>query len=314
MDRDSHKTQLEAEHWDRINERRTSGGYIPFEADIRRATRAERPNGQDPEMTRIVVGKYRDIFIDRVAHVPGGQVLDICCGPGWLALELGRRGQKVDAYDLSSKAIALAKRMLDENPFREGFGTVNYQVQDVTALDLGVERFDAVCGWSAFHHIQDLPEFLGRVFRALKPGGIIATMDDLPTGRIERYLGWFIMGLMPTSNLTYRQKLLGVLKRVNRAIHKHGAKVASPQAEPVRSASPAEAECTHEIEPLFCEKFKVRENFRYNAFAVSACYALKGSDRVRYRLARILTWLDRFLCRAGVVKGGYRIIIAQKPI
>ena len=113
-------------------------------------------------------------------------MLDVCCGPGWLALELARHGQTVDAYDISPQAIALAKRMLSENPYRDGFGEVNYYLQDVTKVDLGCERYDAVSGWAAFHHIPDLSDFMERVWRALKPGGIIATMDDMPQGFIRQ--------------------------------------------------------------------------------------------------------------------------------
>lgn len=60
---------------------------------------------RDPKMNVILDGNARMRFIDSVAHQPGGRVLDICCGPGWLALELGRRGQTVDAYDLSPKSL-----------------------------------------------------------------------------------------------------------------------------------------------------------------------------------------------------------------
>jgi len=92
---------------------------------------------------------------------------------GWLALELGRCGQTVDAYDLSPEAIAVARRMLDENPYKDGFGKVTYHLEDVTKLDLGTETLDAVSGWSAFHHLPDLMSFMDRVHQALKPGGIV---------------------------------------------------------------------------------------------------------------------------------------------
>ncbi|MEK6756915.1 MAG: hypothetical protein AABZ02_12250, partial [Bacteroidota bacterium] len=106
--------QAEAVFFDEIADLRTQDGHIPLEADIRRATkfipkRSEKLPVIDPEMSAILDGGAREKYLDMVAHKPGGRVLDICCGSGWLALELGRRGQIVDAYDLSPKAIALAK-------------------------------------------------------------------------------------------------------------------------------------------------------------------------------------------------------------
>ena len=72
--------------------------------------RTERIPAIDPQMTDILDAGAREKYLSMVAHKAGGRVLDICCGSGWLALELGRRGQIVDAYDLSPKAIALAKK------------------------------------------------------------------------------------------------------------------------------------------------------------------------------------------------------------
>jgi len=116
--------QAEADFFDQTANVRTLFGNIPAEADMRRATRSiPKVPGQphfDPKMDDILEGSYRDRFIASVAHRPRGRVLDVCCGPGWLALELARHGQTVDAYDLSPQAIALAKRMLSENPYKDG--------------------------------------------------------------------------------------------------------------------------------------------------------------------------------------------------
>jgi 2-polyprenyl-3-methyl-5-hydroxy-6-metoxy-1,4-benzoquinol methylase len=122
----------EAKFFDHIADLRTfDPQYIAMEADIRRASKfVIKRNGKeillDPEITNILQGEARDECLRYIAHVPGGRVLDIGCGSGWLALELGRMGQVVDAYDISPKAIALAKRMLEENPFKSGFGEINY--------------------------------------------------------------------------------------------------------------------------------------------------------------------------------------------
>lgn len=301
--------QAEAAFFDQIADLRTQDGHIPLEADIRRATkfipkRSEKLPVIDPEMSAILDGGAREKYLDMVAHNPGGRVLDICCGSGWLALELGRRGQIVDAYDLSPKAIALAKKTLEENPFREGFGEVNYHLQDVSEIDLGVERYDAVSGWAAFHHLPDAPAFLERVKRALKPGGIVATYDDLHMGRFEKTLELFLRFVLPQCHHSYQQKLSIAVDLLTgkRRLPEEGF-------SPMEEAKHCSVE---DISRILHEQFEVLLTLRKNAFVGTPLMTMAGGDWFRYPAARALVALDRLLCRIGLVKGFDQIIIARK--
>jgi len=302
--------KAEAEYFDKSAQRRTALGQIPMEADIRRATRLTpfSPDQEpiDPKMTQILEGSFRDRLIDYVAHYPGGKVLDICCGPGWLALELGRHGQTVDAYDLSPEAIALAERMLGENPFKEGFGQVNYHLEDITRLDLGKETFDAVSGWSAFHHLPDLLSFMDRVHQALKPGGIVATLDDLPRRRLDKWIERFFGLLLPTYNRTYREKIRASIRRI-RGIAQERPEYFTPMEEVA-----AKDKVVFDFADYLYDKFEVLWDVHFNAFALFSCILLIGPDWFRYTVARAIIWLDRLLCRLGVCRGWFRIIIARK--
>lgn len=184
----------ESEYFDSTADWRSSTeGYIAMEVDIQRATKAILKSTTvenaytmvDPKMINLIQGATRDRCLDLLAHKPGGRILDVGCGSGWLSLELARRGQVVDSFDISPKAIALAKKMLKENPYKDGFGKVNYYLKDVSEANLGVDKYDSIVGWSAFHHMPDVPLFMEKVFIALKPGGIVATMDDMPRRKIE---------------------------------------------------------------------------------------------------------------------------------
>lgn len=302
--------KAEAEFFDKSTHLRTIYGQIPFEADMRRATRFI-PSSADQEpidskMTRILDGKFRDRFINSVAHCPGGKVLDICCGPGWLALELGRHGQIVDAYDLSPKAIALAKRMLDENPYKDGFGKVTYYLEDVTVLDLGTETIDAISGWSAFHHLPDLMSFMDRVHQALKPGGIVATCDDLPMRRLDRWIGRFLRLIVPTYDRTYRQKFSDSIRRI-RGVTKEKPDYFTPMEEVA-----AKDESVFDFADYLYDKFDVLWDVHFNAFANGPAAQVKGPNWFRYSVGRVIVGLDRLLCRLGVSRGFIRIIIAKK--
>lgn len=300
--------QDEAAFFDRSATKRTTYSQIPLEADIRRATRLipTRPDQEliDPHMNDILDGACRNRYLGAVAHHPGGRVLDICCGPGWLALELGRRGQIVDAYDLSPKAIALAKRMLAENPYKEGFGAVNYHLQDVTEVDLGIERYDAVSGWSAFHHLPDVEGFMDRVLIALKPGGIVATEDDMPRGRADVWLERFFRNLLPSHYQTYREKVSHILNRLT-----------GVTPEPEEIFSPMEAakhSSVFDIDRIWRTKFHLLFAVQFSAFVLGPAMSIKGPDWFRYSTIRTLVLLDRLLCRMGVCKGFVRIMIARK--
>jgi 2-polyprenyl-3-methyl-5-hydroxy-6-metoxy-1,4-benzoquinol methylase len=302
--------RAEAKFFDRIADVRTEKDeLIAMEVDIRRATKYIPKQGEkrfliDPKMTAILDGGARDKYINMVAHKPGARVLDLGCGSGWLALELARNGCHVDAYDLSPKAIALAKKMLAENPYKEGFGSVTYHLQDVSEIDLGVEAYDAFSGWSAFHHMPDVPAFMDKVDRALKPGGIVATMDDMPRGRLAQGLEYFFEFILPTYNLTYGQKIATVFKLLT-GRGKYREEIFSPMEEAKHSS-------VDEIAAAFQEKFEVLVNIRFNAFVGTPVMRITGPDALRYTLARMVIGFDRVLCKIGIVKGFERVMVARK--
>lgn len=300
----------EAKFFDKIADIRTSNlNIIAMEADIRRATKYIPKRGEksllvDPKMTEILEGGARDKYIKLLSSKPGAKILDLGCGGGWLALELARNGCHVDAYDLSPKAISLAKKMLEENPFKDGFGSVTYHLQDVSVIDLGESTYDGISGWSAFHHMPNVPEFMDKVFRALKPGGYVATMDDMPQGRLEQFLEHFFEFCLPTYNFSFSQKIVLASKIIfGKSKLREG--VFSPMEEAKHSS-------VDEISDILYRDYNVLVNIRKNAFMGTPAMRVIGPDWFRYFIVKLCLSIDRFLCKIKVVRGFERIMVARK--
>ena len=301
------RMRAEADFFNQCAFKRSIEGRIPYQADIRRATRViGRPGIEpvDPKMYDIQQGKYRERYLSLVAHQTGGRVLDIGCGPGWLALELGRRGQNVDAYDISEKAIALARQMLEENPYRDGFGEIHYHLKDVTEVDLGENTYDAVSGWSAFHHLPHFHDFMKKIDRALKPGGIIATMDDYPRRTLEILLERIFALALPTTDRTYWEKIICAKNRLFRKTV-DADEVFSPMEEDKYST-------VDDIHDIWCLRYELVENIPFNAFSNSIMMQLAGPDWFRYSVAHVVDALDKVGIRLGMITPQCRILISRK--
>ena len=106
-------------------------------------------------------------FLSRIVH-PGDEILDLCCGSGFVSFWFEAQGAKVTGIDFAAYMISLAR---DEANRRSS--SVEFEQADIFMHELGKSRFDLI---SCFDSISDfpLPDFarLGkRVASALKPGG-----------------------------------------------------------------------------------------------------------------------------------------------
>jgi len=104
--------------------------------------------------------------LERLLALPaGGEVLDVPCGGGRLALEFGRRGYGATGVDWSEAFLDHARSV-------PASGTVTWERRDMRDLPWR-ERFDgAFCVGNSFGYLDDEGNeaFLVAVARALKPG------------------------------------------------------------------------------------------------------------------------------------------------
>jgi len=105
---------------------------------------------------------------------PGERVLDLGCGPGLLALEMGaqvgERG-RVEGVDLSQSMLELAQRRCAEQ------ANIGLRTGDVSALPYADAAFDVGVCTQVYEYVPDIERALRELHRVVRPGGRVAVMD-----------------------------------------------------------------------------------------------------------------------------------------
>lgn len=97
-----------------------------------------------------------------------GNVLDVACGTGDMAVELLRHGCSVTGVDLSKEMMAIAKRKVPQ---------AEYRLADVERLPFGDASFDAVTCAFGVRNFVHLEQGLCEMLRVLKPGGRMVILE-----------------------------------------------------------------------------------------------------------------------------------------
>jgi SAM-dependent methyltransferase len=111
-------------------------------------------------------------LLDVVGAAPGLRLLDVACGPGYVAAAAARRGCSVVGIDFSSEMVALAQVRSPDIEFRIG---------DAEMLDFEDDSFDAVVMNFGMLHLAHPEDAIDEAFRVLHAGGRYAfTVWDVP--------------------------------------------------------------------------------------------------------------------------------------
>lgn len=97
---------------------------------------------------------------------PGGDVLEVAPGPGYLAIELAKRGYSVTALDISKSFVEIAR----DNADRAGV-PVDVCHGDAADMPFSDASFDLVVCMAAFKNFSDPIGAIDEMHRVLKPGG-----------------------------------------------------------------------------------------------------------------------------------------------
>ncbi len=123
--------------------------------------------------TRTEMPEFRDLAARIAALVPpAAQVLEIAPGPGFLSIELARRGLNVRAVDISKTFIDIVRR----NAAADNV-TVDIQQGNASALPLPDASVDFVVCRSAFKNFTQPIKAMAEMRRVLRPGGTALLID-----------------------------------------------------------------------------------------------------------------------------------------
>jgi SAM-dependent methyltransferase len=120
-------------------------------------------------------------LLDAVGAIPWVRMLDVACGPGYVAAAASRRSISVVGVDFSAAMVAIASRRNPGLEFLQG---------DAEELDFPDHSFDAVVMNFGMLHLAEPDKAIAEAFRVLRAGGRYAfTVWDVP----EKAVGFAII-------------------------------------------------------------------------------------------------------------------------
>jgi ubiquinone/menaquinone biosynthesis C-methylase UbiE len=143
----------------------------------------------------------------------GATLLDIGCGPGFLAALIAKRfpSAHVIGIDLSEKMVEIAAKRAGDIP------NLKFRVMNGTAMEFADNSLDMVISTASFHHWHDPANALNEIHRVLKPGapawiydgyGDVSNVDiDSGFKRPVRWLPprWLVRLILRTHGFTLRE-------------------------------------------------------------------------------------------------------------
>lgn len=145
--------------------------------------------------TRKDMPAFRELAAKIAAKVPaGGAVLEIAPGPGFLSIELAKRGLDVQAVDISKTMVEIAKK----NAAAEGARVV-FMHGNAAELSVRNASVDFVVCRAAFKNFTEPVKAMREMLRVLRPGGTAMLIDmrrDVSIEELRKYVdglgvNWF---------------------------------------------------------------------------------------------------------------------------
>lgn len=144
---------------------------------------ANKPSAQHGETTLEIISQTLQYL------KPEDTLLDIGCGNGSITTELAKSVKTVEAIDISSRSLELAKNAATAWSVQN----INFKQATIHEISTGGQQYSAVTTFNVMQYISDTEDFAKQVFGLLKPGGLF--ISSTPTLGHRRS---FFKGLLKT--------------------------------------------------------------------------------------------------------------------
>ncbi len=141
----------------------------------------------DPGFLRNKPFSEADGFADRLFNLgvlfrgarlrPGDVVLDFGAGSCWMSHFLHRYGCKTYSVDVSETALALGRRLFEEDSNTDWALEPEFVLYDGHSIPLPDDCCDKILVNDAFHHVPNQRRILTEFARLLRPDGIVAMRE-----------------------------------------------------------------------------------------------------------------------------------------
>jgi ubiquinone/menaquinone biosynthesis C-methylase UbiE len=116
-------------------------------------------------------------LIQRIVSAAGlrgkERVLDVACGPGYVAQAFAAVAGEVVGVDLTEAMLAIAR----ERTTKLGRKNISFRVADVRRLPFAEHEFDVVVCRYALHHVEHPAQILREMARVCRAGGTVLVED-----------------------------------------------------------------------------------------------------------------------------------------
>ena len=126
------------------------------------------------KITRKGIEEYQKLADRLSRETPeNSRILEVAPGPGYLAIELAKRGRyEIVGLDISESLVRIAR----ENARMESV-SIDFQHGNASAMSFDDNSFDLVVCRAAFKNFTQPVEALDEMYRVLKPGGRAIVID-----------------------------------------------------------------------------------------------------------------------------------------
>lgn len=248
-----------------------------------------------PRLHQVIRTPLEKDYVDYLLQ-PGGRLLDLGCGSGWLSFHFAEQGMSVLGLDVSKEQINAA----NELKARRNLESVNFECADFMEWDSGRYEgyFDSVFVSAFMHHLPEieLEVIVRKIASVVKRGGRIFLYEPLTAARPRRMAVKLIDRLCAVALLLLLDKLpkwLGLISERHTTELARGYKMTSPHERPVDV----------DLLKAFCgDDFEIAEIKGWHLHSLGFSMqvtALKERPRRFYEpLGRLWYGLDRFLFRS----------------